>query len=95
MSDCAHVRDLMLEAEPSSLAGRGDDPVAVHVRGCAACATLARTLLEETASLDRFLSNAGPVDAASLVEAALATPPRVVRITPWRRWSALAAAAAV
>ena len=71
MSDCASVRDLMLEAEPASLAGHGDDPVATHLRTCASCAALARTVLAETASLDRFLSATGQVDATALVEAAL------------------------
>lgn len=95
MSDCAHVRDLMLEAEPASLLGSGDDPVAAHVRTCPACAALARIVLEETAALDRFLANAGPVDAEALVEAAWDAPPRAKRITPRRHWLGWAAAAAV
>ncbi len=95
MSDCAHVRDLMLDAEPASLLGAGDDPVAAHLRACPACAALARILLEETAALDRFLAEPGSVDTGALVDAALNSRPRVVRILPRRHWLALAAAAAV
>ena len=101
MNGCPDVRALMLEAEPEALAGRGGDAVAVHLRSCAACAAQARRILEDTEELNRFLAEepAAP-DVEGLLRRALDSPaarrdPGVVRFPSWRRWSALAAAAAV
>lgn len=80
MSTCRDIRRLMLEADPESLAGGGSDSVSEHVRQCAACAAAARTILEETASLDRHLAAPfGTLDVEGVLEAALGpaeTPPQ-------------------
>jgi len=101
MNRCSDVRILMLEADPESLAGRGDEPVAAHLRSCPACAAQARRILEETATLSGFLAQEAPTpDVEDLIRKALESTPvpgdaKVVRFPSWRGWSALAAAAAV
>ncbi len=102
MRHCTDLRRLLLEAEPEELAGRGPSPVAEHVRTCGACRSVAEGILAETAALGRhlaYLSSAPDVDAiltaAGVGGEAAFTPAKVIRFPSWRKWSALAAAAAV
>ena len=106
MSDCASFRELMLEAEPAELRGKGESLLARHVRDCPACARTAALLLEETERLDAFLADAPPLDVDAVlaragVASGAATPeaaPSRLRIRrfPLRRvWVPLAAAAAL
>ena len=94
MMNCLDTRSLLLEAEPEELAGEGPTPLATHVRNCSACGALAGRILEETAALDGFLAQAAP---APDVDAILkrAQEAKVIAFPAWRRWSAVAAAAAV
>ena len=102
MNSCRDIRVLLLEAELDELAGDGSSPVAEHVRSCAGCRDLAHRIVEETEGLGSYLSRgaaAPDVDAilgaAGMGEAAPEPPPQVLPFAPWRRWTALAAAAAV
>jgi len=101
MTACERMRPLLLDAEPDALRGEGTSDVAVHVRACPACAARARTILDETQALDRFLGRAA--DALDVDEvlraaghpAADPAPATVVAFPSWRRWVPLVAAAAV
>lgn len=102
MNSCRDMRVLLLEADLDELAGDGSSPVAEHVRACAGCRDIAGRIVEETRGLDSYLSrgaSAPDVDAilgaVGVGDAATDPPPRVLPFTPWRRWTALAAAAAV
>ena len=96
MMSCPDIRALLLEAEPEELAGEGSSQVAEHVRSCPACAAIGRRILEENAELDTFLAqvpSAPNVDA--ILKGAEAPRAKVIPFPAWRRWSAVAAAAAV
>lgn len=72
MSTCADFRAMILEAEPMDLRGEGDTELAVHVRGCPACARVAALVLDETARLDAYLGDTPVLDVeAVLARAAL------------------------
>lgn len=51
MNDCTSMRDRMLEAELAELAGEGTSALARHVRKCAACRAVARSLAADTDAL--------------------------------------------
>lgn len=53
---CGEWTELMLEADPSELAGRGESPLARHIAGCAACRRKAALLLRSADLLDRSLA---------------------------------------
>lgn len=53
---CAHVRELMLEADPAELRGSGSPVVAAHVRECGQCRLLAERMLSAHQQLDDALS---------------------------------------
>ena len=102
MTNCLDIRVLLLEAEPEQLAGEGRSPVAQHVRSCEVCGALAGTILEETAALDRFLAQGPSAPNVDAILSGAAAPgggsgaeSNVVPFPAWRRWAALAAAAAV
>lgn len=102
MNACRDLRARLLEADPRELAGLGPSEVADHVRTCAACGAVAGAILEETAALGRFLAEAGqPPDVEAILTSAgvprsePGAAARVFSFPSWRRWSALAAAAAV
>jgi predicted anti-sigma-YlaC factor YlaD len=96
MMDCAGVRPLLLEAEPEDLAGVGSSHVAAHVRTCGACGAVAARILDETARLDGFLARAPAApDVDALVTRAQRREKKVIPFPTWKRWSAVAAAAAV
>ena len=94
MMNCLDVRSLLLEAEPEELEGKGSTPLAEHVRTCRACGALAGRILEETAALDGFLGQVGSGPDADAILAG-AQEAKVIPFPAWRRWSAVAAAAAV
>lgn len=109
MTLCADIRPLLLEAEPHSLAGEGNDAVAEHVRRCPACAAEGRAILAANQALDGLLGSlAAPVDVdevlrlagehAATTEPLRGDAPRHPRARrpAWRVfWPTLAAAAAV
>ena len=99
MTECRDIRVLLFEADPEELAGTADSALARHVAGCASCGELARTILEETAALDRYLNEAPRVSDVDAILVAAghpgSAPTTVIRFPRWRRWSALAAAAAI
>ncbi len=109
MSTCASFTDQILTASVEDLSGRGDTPLARHVRTCPRCAAIARRVLEDTESLDRMLQGSASVRELD-VEALLAraegtdrseaTHPPITEGSAGRprrkrtsRWVALAAAA--
>jgi hypothetical protein len=90
---------LLLEADPEELAGTADSALARHVAGCASCRAIARAIQEDTAALDRYLTDVPRGPDVDVILASAGYPAgsstRVIRFPRWRRWSALAAAAAV
>jgi hypothetical protein len=49
--NCNEALELMLEADPDELAGKGSSVVAAHVRTCAKCGAVAARLLADTSAL--------------------------------------------
>ena len=96
MTKCVDVRALLLEAEREELAGDGSSQLAEHVRTCEACGAIASLILEETAELDSYLGRTPSVpDVDAILAGVDAREAKVIPFPAWRRWSALAAAAAV
>ncbi len=54
--NCQPWLDQMLEAEPEELRGRGESPLAGHIRSCEACRTRAALLVRSAELLDRSLA---------------------------------------
>lgn len=52
---CAEAIEALLEAETKTLEGRGDEPLARHMRECPSCAERARTILQGEAALVQAL----------------------------------------
>lgn len=107
-SACAPFREVMLEADPPELRGEGDGPLARHLRTCPSCARVAALLLEETAHLDAYLTEAPRPDVDALLRRAgfsVGAPPaptsgprfasRMWRFPTRRVWIPVAAAAAL
>ncbi len=95
--DCETAFELLLEADPTELAGRGDSELAEHVRGCARCGAVAARLLRGQEELATALGELGPRTG---VEEALSIVRARRRKVEWRRhaWrvvAPLAAAAAI
>lgn len=88
--NCEAVLELLLEADLEELEGRGDSPVAAHVRSCARCADVARRLLAGerllAAALDEIRPSASADEAiAGLhVDETVRTPLRLGRRPRWR-----------
>ena len=57
---CAEAVHVLLEADPAELAGRGDDPLARHLRECPSCMALAGEILAIEGELARELESAVP-----------------------------------
>ena len=57
---CSEAHAAMLEAELPSLEGAGDDPLALHVSECPACAGKARAIIQAETSLASALEGAVP-----------------------------------
>ena len=108
---CEAVRERLLEASATALAGRGESAVARHVRSCTACHAVARRILDETewlgADLERLRPRMSEEEAVRVAfegqSAALGRPAAARRAGShdadrrWRRWAPvpLAAAAAI
>lgn len=58
MNDCTSMRELMLEAELAELVGDGTSALARHVRRCAACRAVARSLAADTDALALLVATA-------------------------------------
>jgi hypothetical protein len=97
MTECADVRDLLLDAEPDELRGIGSTRVAEHVRACRRCARLAKRILDETDLLAAYLDERpAPPVADILGRAGVPAGPRPSRRSRVRRrWLWAPAAAAV
>lgn len=67
---CEEARLALLEAEPADMRARGDGALAIHLRGCDACAARAAVILAGTGTLRTVLATA--VDAAVAAHAAQA-----------------------
>jgi hypothetical protein len=68
--ECVVARDLMLEAEPAELEGRGDSELARHLAGCGPCGAAARAILAAERELGRALLATTPRrDASEAVRA--------------------------
>ena len=100
---CDEARELLLEAGPDELEGRGGSPLALHLRGCAGCAAAAARIVQATRALDTHLLTTADEEAVDAILAGLGHPgsrrTAPVRDRPdprWRRaaWGSLAAAAA-
>jgi len=88
---CLDARRALLEAELETLEGGGDGPLALHLRGCPGCASVARAILEGEAALTDALREAAPrldlrkvLDLAGESEAAVARE-GVQELRSWRR----------
>lgn len=46
--NCHECVDMMLEAEPTELTGRGDGALAEHLRSCASCRRMAASIVRDT-----------------------------------------------
>ena len=57
---CAEALQAILEADPATLLGRGDDGLARHIRECSECRGMAQTVLETEESLGDALVAAVP-----------------------------------
>lgn len=90
---CEAATEALLDADPAVLAGRDDDSVSRHVRGCPRCARVAARFLEAEAELARELSATAVPPEPSVVEEALRAAR--VRRAGWRVWGPALAAAAV
>ena len=108
MSPCEEFLPLILEGEPHELRGEGDSRLAAHVRTCPRCAHVATQVLGETDRLDAFLvrePTRAQIDAVLERSGWEGAPPPVGAATPprsaagtrrgVRRWTLVAAAAAV
>ena len=83
---CREALVAMLGADPPELAGRGDSPVAEHVRGCARCAAVAGRLMSES----RLLAS-----AVAWHESAVRSAPRRVVWRPLGAFTGTLAVAAL
>ena len=73
---CSEAFDEILEADREILQGRGDTPLARHIRECVRCGGLARSILTGEAALGRELSGAVPApDLELLLDQAAALHP--------------------
>lgn len=62
---CNVILELILEADPDQLAGRGTSAVAAHVRKCDRCAIVARRILAQSELLAVAVREDAPVDLAA------------------------------
>src|SRR5689334_14975812 len=93
MMDCTTARDLMLEAEPAELEGRGTSELVVHLAACTRCRAAARVILDGEGKLVRAL--AGVMPHRNSQEAVHAAARRRTSHRRWMQRSVSLAAAAV
>lgn len=68
---CEEALDLILEADPQSLEGRRDSPLAEHLGMCTRCQSTANVILEEEAQLSKAMTREAPrVDSLAILAAA-------------------------
>ena len=78
MTDCAIIRDELLDAAPDELAGVAATALATHVRDCPRCGPLARMLLDEQSRLGSAIALIEPrMSAAAAASDVLALQPVV------------------
>jgi len=69
VTDCAIIRDELLDAAPDELAGVAPTALATHVRACPRCGPLARMLLDEQSRLGSALALIEPRMSAAAAAA--------------------------
>jgi hypothetical protein len=57
---CTQTLELMLDAAPDELAGRGESALAIHLRECARCRAVADRILADTRALARAIESRAP-----------------------------------
>ena len=67
---CDDMLELMLEADPAELEGRGNSTLAGHLRDCTRCGRVAAQLLTDTRRLDKALESRRAMPARPLEAAA-------------------------
>jgi hypothetical protein len=76
MTECAAIREELLDAAPDELAGIAATALATHVRHCPRCGPLARLFLDEQARLGMALSLVQPrLSAAAAADDILVASP--------------------
>ncbi len=76
MTNCAIIREELLDAAPDELAGVAPTALATHVRDCPRCGPLARTFLDEQVRLGGALALMQPrMSAAAAASEVLAIQP--------------------
>ncbi|UCC83075.1 MAG: hypothetical protein JSW46_19330 [Gemmatimonadota bacterium] len=95
--ECKAALERLLEADPAELRGQGDSELAVHLRECERCTTVAARLLEGQQELAAELDELGPrTGVGEALSRARARSRRVARRrNAWRVVAPLAAAAVV
>jgi hypothetical protein len=110
MTSCETIRERLLEASATALAGRGESAVARHVRSCAACHSVAKRILDETrllgASLEQLRPRMSEDEAVRLARDSEGRQVAAVKLPAarragssgfprgWMRWSPVPVAAA-
>jgi len=82
---CAEALQGILEADPVTLQGQGDDILARHIRECSGCRGMAQTVLETEERLGDALVGAVPAPPLDvLIEKVLSQPskPKGLRFRP-------------
>lgn len=98
MSPCESRLEALQEADIGELSGSGDSDLARHIRSCARCRAAAEDVIAAVRSLDSALNSTAEPDVDALLARARMRPLRgAVGVLPLstRRWSMLAAAAAI
>ena len=70
--NCDECLDIMLEAEPAALAGRGDGALAEHLRSCLTCRRMAASIVRDTRALAGVVERRRPSWRGRAVVAGLA-----------------------
>ena len=75
---CADAVELILEADPPELRGKGESDLARHIRTCPKCRAVAQVVLEEEQVLAREMVEAVPLqDMERILDLGLAPEPGV------------------
>ena len=82
---CTEALDLLLEADPETLAGRGESPLTAHLRSCAHCqATATRLLAAHQHDSMAYLGVAARRAPGAVAELVMATPNVEAQMRPRR-----------
>lgn len=94
--DCDTASELLLEADPAELAGRGESELAMHIRGCARCRATTASILSAQDRLAAALDELGPrTEVGEALRLLRARRQAAVRRERAWRWGPVAAAAVI